>query len=68
MKALQTEMKEFIETISNEEMQKNPELHNRINALFKSLKGLNQRINKTSNEVLPSSQGVLKYLDKKMLS
>lgn len=68
MKALHTEMKAFIKTISNNEMQKNPELHDRISTLLESMKGLNNKLNKPSKEIIPKSQVVLKYLDEKMLN
>ena len=68
MKAINKEMKEFIETISKQEMRKNPKLQKKINALLKSLNGLNQKLNKSPQEITSNPNGVLKYLDKKLLN
>ena len=68
MKAINKEMKEFIETISKQEKCKNPKLQKKINALLESLNGLNQKLNKSPQEITSNPHGVLQYLDEKMLN
>ena len=61
MKSVAREIINFVESISQKELRKNPKLRRKIKALLKSLIGMNGALDKEKN-------GVLKYLDKEMLN
>lgn len=64
MKSLNKEINKFIESISQEEKQKNPKLRKRIILLLKSI----EKLNKSPQEIPSNYQGVLKFIDKTMLN
>jgi len=61
-------MKEFIETISKQEIRENPKLQERIVALLKSLNGINAKVTESPREITLNPSGVLKFLDKRKLN